>query len=506
MSAPGTIVWFARHEFRLAWRDWLAMMTAGRRARTRTLAIVFAILAAAMHAVAFVVVQRFADSAADKTTLIVITGSIIMMWSLMLSHGMEQVARAFYARADLELLLSSPAPSRTIFSVRLGAIAVSVMTTALLTAAPFINVLAVGGVRWLLAYAAVLAVGAAAAAAATILTGAMFAIVGPKRTRLLAQIAAAIIGAGFVIALQLAVIASTGTMSRVALLASEPIVAIAPDADSVIWWPARAVLGDVFALAIALGASLMALGAAIALVAPRLGGYVTAASGMANAAVRPRRTKCGFRKTSPMAALRRKEWRLLARDPWLVSQTLMQLLYPPPPAFLLWRSFGDNYGAEVLLVPVLVMAAGQLAGGLAWLAISAEDAPDLITTAPLLPRQILRAKIDTVMGAIALLFAPFLLALALISPFCALVTAIGNALAAASSTHIQLCFRAQAKRNHFRRRQTSSRIATFAEAFVSIGWAAAAALAASGTLAAAVPATMAVGVLAGARYISPHKL
>jgi ABC-2 type transport system permease protein len=78
--------------------------------------------------------------------------------------------------------------------------------------------------------------------------------------------------------------------------------------------------------------------------------------------------------------------------------------------------------------------------------------------------------------------------------------------AAAAATHIQLCFRAQAKRSHFRRRQTSSRIATFAEAFVSIGWAAAAALAANQWwIAAAFPAAMALGILAGARYLSPHK-
>ena len=61
-----------------------------------------------------------------------------------------------------------------------------------------------------------------------------------------------------------------------------------------------------------------------------------------------------------------------------MSQTLMQLLYLVPPALLLWRSFADGAGSLVVLVPVLVMAAGQLAGGLAWLAISGEDAPDLV--------------------------------------------------------------------------------------------------------------------------------
>ena len=100
----------------------------------------------------------------------------------------------------------------------------------------------------------------------------------------------------------------------------------------------------------------------------------------------------------------------------MMSQTLMQLLYLVPPALLLWKSFSSDSGALVLLVPVLVMAAGQLAGGLAWLAISGEDAPDLVATAPVSPRAVIRAKVEAVMGVIALVFAPFLLPLALITP------------------------------------------------------------------------------------------
>ena len=82
---------------------------------------------------------------------------------------------------------------------------------------------------------------------------------------------------------------------------------------------------------------------------------------------------------------------------------------------------------------------------------------------------------------------------------------VGIAIAAASATQIQLCFRAQAKRSHFRRRQTSSRVATFAEAFVSIAWAATAALAAAGTSLAAMPGVVAVGILASAHLLDPQK-
>ena len=110
MSRPGTIAWFARHELRLAWRDWLAMMTAGGRTRLRTVAIVLVAVAAFMHVVAFSMVSRFAAVALapDKTTLVVVTGSALLSWSLMLSQAMESVTRAFYTRSDLDLLLSSP--------------------------------------------------------------------------------------------------------------------------------------------------------------------------------------------------------------------------------------------------------------------------------------------------------------------------------------------------------------------------------------------------------------
>ena len=50
---------------------------------------------------------------------------------------------------------------------------------------------------------------------------------------------------------------------------------------------------------------------------------------------------------------------LILRDPWLLSQTLMQLLYLLPPAAMLWQSYAHKGGAPVVLIPMLVMAAGR---------------------------------------------------------------------------------------------------------------------------------------------------
>ncbi len=157
--------------------------------------------------------------------------------------------------------------------------------------------------------------------------------------------------------------------SRITFLNSDLAASLAPDTDSLVWLPARAALGDQAALALLVCLSLALLAAAIATFSARFADDAIAAAGLAEARVGQRR-RAGFRSVSARRALRHKEWILLRRDPWLVSQTLMQIFYLLPPALLLWRNFGSDTGTLTILVPVLVMAAGQLSGGLAWLAVS----------------------------------------------------------------------------------------------------------------------------------------
>ena len=144
----------------------------------------------------------------------------------------------------------------------MGRIAAAAVLIAVLLAAPFIDVLALlGGARWLAAFGVVAAMGAVATAAALALTIALFRLIGAKRTRLIAQIVAAVIGAAFVIGLQIAAIFSSGSLSRFAALQSDWMLAHAPDTSSAFWWPAHAVLGDLTALAAVILAGFGLLGA-----------------------------------------------------------------------------------------------------------------------------------------------------------------------------------------------------------------------------------------------------
>jgi ABC-2 type transport system permease protein len=505
MSAAADLTWFARHEIRLAWREWLAMMTGGRRKRKRAV-IGLLIFAAILHLLAWAVVGRFADLRLplDRSSLIVMSATIVPAWALMLSQAVESVTRVFYARADLDLIMSSPVKLTNIFSVRIAAVALQVTAMALLLSTPFVDVLVIGGgPRWFAAFGVVIASGLSAAAVAIAITVLLFRLIGPGRTRLVAQILAAIIGAGFVIALQVAAILSYGTLSRFAVLTSDAAAAYTPDLDSLVWWPARAAFGDGEALPLLVAGGLVLLGVAMAIFSPRFADTVVSISANATAARAPRGK--AFRGGSRQQALRWKEFLLLRRDPWLVSQSLMQLLYLLPPALMLWRSFSDRSAAILLVTPVIVMAAGQLAGGLAWLTIWGEDAADLVATAPMPPSRVTRAKIEVVLIAIGVIFAPLAIALAFASALQAAVTALGIIIATVSAAAIQLWFRVQAKRSQFRRRQTSSRVATFAEAFCSIGWAATSALALAIPIAALISGAITAAILAATWKISPPR-
>ena len=324
------------------------MLTAGKRAprphRRRSSSMAFAVF---MHLVAFSIVAKFAEIEpdADRGTLVVITGCALLAWSLMMSQAMESVTRAFYARSDLDLILSSPVASRRVFAVRIATMAVSTVLMAVLLAAPFINVLVWrGGARWLAAYGVVIAVGATAAALSVALTVALFRTIGPKRTRLAAQIVAAIVGATFVIGVQVAAILSYGTLSLLRLPAS-PTCWWRSCRRSTAWSGGRRAPCSATSTALRRGArrrrrccsarrSRCSRRASASTPSPPPASPTPACASAAGAtaSAAPRRS----------AALRRKEWTLLRRDPWLASQTLMQLLYLLPPALMLWRAFGQQ--------------------------------------------------------------------------------------------------------------------------------------------------------------------
>jgi ABC-2 type transport system permease protein len=194
--------------------------------------------------------------------------------------------------------------------------------------------------------------------------------------------------------------------------------------------------------------------------------------------------------------LRIKERRVVWRDPWLMSQLLLQAAYTTPLAVILWRSGGPTGTVGVAFTPALVVIAAQLAGALSWIALSAEDAPDFLATAPIARPVIERAKIAAIGQPIALILALPLAALAFASPwagFCAFAFGAG---AIASAALVNLWRQAPSRRGLVLRRHSQSKLVGMMEHLVSILWAVATAAAVIGSWAALVPLAAVAGVLA----------
>ncbi len=247
MSRPASISWLARHEIRLAWRDWQSLMTAGNRRRLSRALVVLAVIILALHLPAFAIVGDFAHDGMNPDTGQLVTVSIVvaLYFSLLLSQAMESVTRTLYSRGDLDLVLSSPVSPRRLFAVRIAANAVLIAIVGLFLASPFIDVLTLsGGPRWLGGFGVALSLAVIAAALSVAITVGMFRLLGPRRTRVAAQIVAAVIGAAFAIGIQVAAIVNYGQLARTGLGVPPGLVTRLPGETSLVWLLARALLGD----------------------------------------------------------------------------------------------------------------------------------------------------------------------------------------------------------------------------------------------------------------------
>ena len=322
----------------------------------------------------------------------------------------------------------------------------------------------------------------------------LFLAVGPRRARLLSQVAATTVGASFVLGAQ--VVAMLPDRMRATVLS----FLSASDSGSgayraLLWTPARAAAGDwpailgwtvlgvaVFALACALFGERFAQAAVVASGAPEAAGVSGSRTARFGASIG--------------AALRVKERRVVWRDPWLMSQLLLQAAYTMPVAVILWRSGGPTGTVGVAFAPAVVVIAAQLAGALSWIALSAEEAPDFLASAPVSRSAVERAKIEAIAQPIAILLALPLAALAFASPWAGLCAILFGSGAIASAALVNLWRQTPSRRGIVLRRHSQSKLVGLIEHVLSILWAIAAAVAVMGSWAALAPLAAVAAVLA----------
>lgn len=499
MFSPGGALWLLGHEMRLGWRGWRA----ASKSRGPGSIVLYLMLAALLLFGGYWAARgiSFLTPAATPLSVGIISLALLFLATLMLSQALVQTTDALYQRGDLDLLLASPLPPWRILIVRMSAIAINVALLYLLLLGaiwvwlPFMG----GGVRWMGLAPSVLALALAVTGAGLFVARAMFALIGPRNTRVVSQILAGLVGAAIFLALQSQNFAPYEDRARIMGQAMAALMRYFGDPSSVLALPARAALGE----PLALGAWIGGCGLFFAFAVWWFGrGFATNAAAVASlggprrrADLRVRAFRGGLART-----LMVKEWRLLWRDPLLLSQIALQLIYLLPLFFVFARDLGeDGFGrAQIgLFSGAFVLLSSTLASSLAWLTVSAEDAPDLIAAAPLARPRVERAKAFAAGAPVAgLMLLPIAGAL-VIDPPAAFWLSLGVGAAIASACFIAIWHQTPASRKDFRRRRAQSSFgAAIGQSFVLMGWAGATGLAVAGwPLAAIIPALIALGLV-----------
>jgi ABC-2 type transport system permease protein len=494
------------HELRLYWRR--------GKMRPKSGLILVAILLGVWLLASWAVFHRlgplippppFNEGAGAGIALAGVSIAIGFVCSVMVSQAILGAVDAIYTRNDLDLLLSSPLSPWRVLIVRSSAIAIGALPLyAGLMGPPLLWLSLYSSPLWLSSIIFLVTLAFAATGLALLIVTGLFRLIGPRNTRMLAQIMSAVAGAAVFLGFQYFNIAgrgANGPMNQEELAALVARINIDPQT----WWlfPARAMTGD-------LPATLLWIFAAVGLFT--FGVFIFSRSFVADAAAAAAMGKRKRVTDVRVAAVRggvmksvvRKEFRLLVRDPVLLSQIGLQIVYLLPLGFVLLRPGGGVALSEPAFAPALTLLSSALSGSLIWITVSAEDAPDLIASAPVTQSSVDRAKLISAIAPIWAVMSIPLIALFVRSPWAGAWALAGVLIASTSSAMIGLWRRQPGSRRDFvRRRQGGSVLSALGQTFVALGWSATAGLGAYGLpWLAIIPAILAASIL-GVLYKPP---
>ena len=473
---PGSAFWLLRHELRLFWRTVLSSGAQGGRRRRpwRTIGGGLAVWLA-LHAGVYLMLRAAGRSAlamdAPPQLFVIVAGAVLLATFLfMLSSALKASVEALFDRGDMDLLLSSPLSSRSIFSVKLAGIVVGITALYLFFLAPFAHVgLVLGQLRWLAVYPVLLALAALAASLAMLSTLALVRWLGARRTRVVAQVIGAVAGALLFLLTQAGNFMSQGDGTAAPNALTRMVRAgTTIDAGSPLWVPARAALGEPVELALFAAAGLLAAWATVGLTHRFFVHGLQQAASSGQVVKRPGAVRYRFER-SLFETVVAKEWRLIRRDPHLISQVLLQLLYLLPLCFLIFSKNAPPIGATGA---GLTMLCGSLGSALAWIILLAEDAPDLLQTSPAKAATVRLAKLAAAAAPALLLAAAPLAWITLQDAPAGAFTAMTVCGAVASASLITLWTGRATTRSEFRNRGKRNIGTSLLDVSSLLGWAA----------------------------------
>jgi ABC-2 type transport system permease protein len=466
---PPSLAWLLRHEARVGGRN-----LGGVRSKVVTaLGVLVMVL---FHGAAWVAMRVF-----DMEVLLAHAAPLAIFFTafamlLMLGSAFGIAAHALFERGDFDLLLSSPVPVQHVFAARALYVALACTAAVGLFVLPFANMGPLHG-KWgtLAAYPVLFAYGLACSAIAFLAAFALVRVFGPRRARVVAQVLGAVLGAVLVLAMQVPNLLPAAGRETLRHWESSEAVREWLSSTSPLAWPLRALAGDAWLTPAFVAAGVALFAAVVRSAAPRF----AAAAQQSLAAPRPKVRVLARRpfRSGLARIVVTKELLLIARDPALIGRSLLQLIYLLPLFLVLVR----NSQPPALAAAALVLLAMSLAGNLAWVTVSGEEAPELLASAPISGERVRSLKAAAALLPVAVLMVPFVLWYLGESWRSAAVLGASLAAALVTSAVMQVWTARPAAKRDLRLRHKQNPLVNIAEHLSGLGWSGACYLALSGT-------------------------
>ncbi|MEM9155400.1 MAG: hypothetical protein AAGB13_10220 [Cyanobacteria bacterium P01_F01_bin.33] len=428
---PGSLPWLLKHELLLSWRS------LGKLSRVLTVVLVGVglLYVIGMSALGvqfasdwrnFISGDEIPADVREVIAAILLWSAfavLALMWTLSLFQAMKLSIENLFERGDLDLLLSSPLNGEVIFSSRLIAIALSIFASWLPLALPALSIgILIGFPQILGLVPTLLCLALMSASVGILLTLGLVRLLGLKRARVGGQIIASLIGASFFLVSQsiywfddgwLGNSVNPETLDPVAEDASQQFLALFAaggllSADNPLLLVPRALVADGPSLILFVGASAVTMWFTVK-IAYR--SFLRSTQQATNSARRKRRGRIPIMRfqSGYFRILLLKEWRSIWRNPFLVSRTLLQILYLIPAMVLIVGRSSDvdvglNTSAQVGLISVFL--GSSLVAALTSICVDGEEAPDLLASAPISGDRLRVVKLVAAIAPVWLLLAP----------------------------------------------------------------------------------------------------
>lgn len=404
--------WLLRNELRLWWRKvtsakgfWIWVVVLGL--------IGFSVLSLLWLGLSSLRLETASMSSTDLPA-VAVWSAIALCFAIFLfafNQAVSESVIVLFERGDLDLLLSSPLSSRVIFAVRLLSVALTVFIGFCLFAVPASLVAVLIGFPQLLGiYPALIGICLIATSLGMLLTLGLVRLIGAKRARTWAQILNLVTTLVVLLGFQLPNFLQTSDFNTDNVLGTVQSW-VAPGSplesslgvESPIWFLARTLWLEPGAVAMtAIVSSAIALLTILTL-------SQTFIQGTQQPITRKRRARADIGTTIQGGFNRvvlAKEWRMMRRSPYLISQTALQILLVLPLTWVILQGGNDNFSIDRAASFATPFLGGQLTYAFTYVCLSGEEAADLLKSSPVAGSILRRRKQLAALAPVWLLLSP----------------------------------------------------------------------------------------------------